>query len=394
MVYCDGMTLVADEAGEEPLVEWLTPSLAVKRGRDPLGMQTITLDRIMPMLLPGVLALSERARYLAIYPFLLSLYEERRLAADNASLGEFIRLREYELCLAMQMCPRCSAAKAIGSERARPDARRGGAEFPRRLSVDSPMGGYGLYYRSPLIDLDVVRPAGAMLGETATRVDVLARSDHAVALAAAFGDAIRGTQYARRYMNGVDPIPASVLTELAEHACLCRLDQHLVERDAIRAAYFEQTQGERAAEVEQRRRAFAIFLSQLDKDPAVSADDSAFRRGTIEAFHHAIGGNGSYAEAQASWGALAMKECVQDAICSLWTEFCRRGLEDQEPAGMTRAQLHQFILGELAAPGQFELGGSTVTWQPEQPLNGFRDTTLAAASAMDWEDALGAGQNS
>ena len=117
VVYRDGMTLVAVEVGVEPLVEWVTPSLTVKRGRDPLGMQTITLDRIMPTLLPGVLALSERARYLAIYPFLLSLYEERRLAADNASLGEFIRLREYELCLAMQMCPRCSAAKAIGSER-------------------------------------------------------------------------------------------------------------------------------------------------------------------------------------------------------------------------------------------------------------------------------------
>jgi len=287
----------------------------------------------------------------------------------------------------MQMCPRCSAAKAIGSERARPDVRRGAAEFPRRLSVESPMGGYGLYYRSPLIDLDVVIPAGAMLGETATRVDVLARSDHAIALATAFGDAIEGTQYARRYMNGVDPIPASVLTELAEHACLCQLDQHPVERDAIRAAYFEQTRAERAAEVEQRRRAFAFFLSQLDNDPAVSEDDSAFRRGTIDAFHHDPGGNGSYVEAQASWGALAMKECVQDAICSLWTEFCRRGLEVQEPDGMTRTQLHQFIFDVLAAPGQFELAGSTITWQPEQPLNGLRDATLAAASAMHWEDA-------
>jgi hypothetical protein len=386
VVYCDGMTLVAVEVGEGPLVEWVTPSLTVKRGRDPLGMQTITLDRIMPTLLPGVLALSERARYLAVYPFLLSLYEERRLAADNASLGEFIRLREYELCLAMQMCPRCSAAKAIGSERARPDVRSGAAEFPRRLSVESPMGGYGLYYRSPLTDLDVVIPAGAMLGETATRVDVLARSDHAIALATAFGDAIKGTEYARRYMNGVDPIPASVLTELAEHACLCQLDRHPVERDAIRAAYFEQSRAERAAEVEQRRRAFAIFLSQLDNDPAVSKDDSAFRRGTIDAFHHDHGGNGSYAEAQASWGALAMKECVQDAICSLWTEFCRSGLEVQEPDGMTRTQLHQFIFDVLAAHGQLELAGSTITWQPEQPLNGLRDATLAAASAMHWED--------
>ena len=109
------MTLSLAQPDEELLIEWVTPSLTMKRGRDPLGLQTITLDRVMPGLLPGVLALSQRARYLAIYPFLLSLYEERRLAADNASLGEFIRLREYELCLAMQLCPRhCGAANAIG----------------------------------------------------------------------------------------------------------------------------------------------------------------------------------------------------------------------------------------------------------------------------------------
>jgi hypothetical protein len=77
----------------------------------------------MPALLPGVLALSERARYLTIYPFLLSEYQQRRLAADNASLGEFIRRREYELCLAMQLCPQCDAARAVGSNRAEPDAR-------------------------------------------------------------------------------------------------------------------------------------------------------------------------------------------------------------------------------------------------------------------------------
>src|SRR4051795_63886 len=99
------MTLVAVEPDEQ-LVEWITPALTIKRGRDPLGLQTITLDRIMPALLPGVLALSQRARYLSIYAFLLSVYEERRLAADNASLGEFIRHREYELCVAMQLCPR------------------------------------------------------------------------------------------------------------------------------------------------------------------------------------------------------------------------------------------------------------------------------------------------
>jgi len=77
------MTLSPAQPVEEPLIEWVTPSLTMKRGRDPLGLQTITLDRIMPGLLPGILPMSPRVRYLAIYPFLLSLYEDRRLAADS-----------------------------------------------------------------------------------------------------------------------------------------------------------------------------------------------------------------------------------------------------------------------------------------------------------------------
>lgn len=384
------MTLSPAQPGEELLIEWVTPSLTMKRGRDPLGLQTITLDRIMPGLLPGVLALSQRARYLAIYPFLLSLYEERRLAADNASLGEFIRLREYELCLAMQLCPRhCGAANAIGSERARPDARDEPDEFPRRHSVESPMGGYGLYYRSPLVDLDVVIPAGATLGETTTGVDVLARSMHARALATAFGEAIKDTTYARLHMNGVDPIPLAVLRELAECACLCRLDEHPVERQAIRDAFFEQTRPERSDQVEQRRRAFAVFLSRLDDDPDVASSDGAFRRGTIDTFHNDSARIGPRAEAHSSWAALAMKECMQDAICSLWTEFCRRGLDVQEPDGMTRPELRQFMTEVLAAAGSFELAGTTVTWRPEQALSDFRGAVLAAASAMHWEDVRG-----
>jgi hypothetical protein len=57
-------TLIGAEAGEEePPVERLTPALAMKRGRDPLGLEAKP-DRIMPTLQPGVLDLSKRAHYL------------------------------------------------------------------------------------------------------------------------------------------------------------------------------------------------------------------------------------------------------------------------------------------------------------------------------------------
>jgi hypothetical protein len=37
----------------QPLADWLEPSLADTAGRDPLGLNTITLDRILPDLIPG-----------------------------------------------------------------------------------------------------------------------------------------------------------------------------------------------------------------------------------------------------------------------------------------------------------------------------------------------------
>ena len=251
------------------------------------------------------------------------------------------------------------------------------------------MGGYGLYYRSPLVDLDVVIPAGATLGETAARIDVLADSQRAEALADAFRTAIADTTYARQHMNGVDPVSLPVIRELAEHACLCRLDDYPAEQQAIRDAYFEPARAGPADQVEQRRRAFALFLDQLSDSPDVAGHDGAFRRGAIDAFHADPAGSGAKAEAYASWGALAMKECVQDAICSLWTEFCRRGLDVQEHDGMTRAELHGYITEHLAASGSFELGTTTVSWQPAQPLSDFRQAIRAAAEAIHWEDIRG-----
>ncbi len=45
---------LVEEAAQPPgLPEWIERSLNVKPGRDPIGLQTITLDRIMPILLPG-----------------------------------------------------------------------------------------------------------------------------------------------------------------------------------------------------------------------------------------------------------------------------------------------------------------------------------------------------
>src|SRR5712691_11809671 len=96
---------------------WIAPTLNRTAGRDPLALQTITQDRIIPSLLPGILALSRRARYLSFHCFLLDEYRRRKLPASNAALGKFILAREYDFALAVEMCPRQCGSSPVGRDR-------------------------------------------------------------------------------------------------------------------------------------------------------------------------------------------------------------------------------------------------------------------------------------
>ena len=106
---------VVEEAPRRPgSPHWIQPSLNVTPGRDPLGLQTITLDRIMPRLLPGILVLSQRARYFSLHAFLLNEYQRRRLPLNNNDLSSFIKLREFEYAVAVQLCPRGCGERPVG----------------------------------------------------------------------------------------------------------------------------------------------------------------------------------------------------------------------------------------------------------------------------------------
>ena len=98
-----------------PAPAWIAASLEVNEGRDPLGLQTTTQDRLMPLLLPGILELSRRARYFSFHAFLLAEYQARHLPPNRASLSVFIKRREWELGLAVQRCPRGCGSTPVGA---------------------------------------------------------------------------------------------------------------------------------------------------------------------------------------------------------------------------------------------------------------------------------------
>src|SRR3954452_13728029 len=165
---------VASPVGQ-PLCEWLEPALREIAGQDPLGLQTITTDRVLPALLPGVLALSRRARYFSIYAFLVRRYEQNAGRASNEGLDDFIRHREFELGVAANLCQRCEADSVIGNRRIKPVIALTPAAYERQLSIQTVLGGYDLYYRSPMEELGLIVPAGrGFVNDDPTPVDLVA----------------------------------------------------------------------------------------------------------------------------------------------------------------------------------------------------------------------------
>lgn len=371
-----------------PLAEWLEPSLQDTAGRDPLGFNTITLDRILPQLLPGILQLSERARYFSIYPWLLWQFAERRREATGDVLDHFIRRREYELCLAFKVCQHCDGEAAIGSVRAGPHITAADDPLQRGLSIDSPKGGFGLYYRSPLVELGAVVPVGVPLGEEGkpTPIETLRFEDkRAQAVVKAFHAAIKDTAYYQEYERTAAAIPRHVIEDLAEEICLCRLPLHDAERNAVRRLIFEPaTDGSDVVDAcVARRRAFALFLSLVDDDPDVAADTGVFWRRLIERFELDPHAQGVVADTVAPWAALAMKECLQETICSVWTHFCRSGVHAQGLQGMTPAEL-QGMIARLADAPALALGDIALPLDGDEPAKAAQQRLIGATSHLDW----------
>lgn len=295
----------------------------------------------MPLLLPGLLQLSRRARYFSFHSFLLDEYRRRKYPADKNVLSSFIKRREWEFGLAVQRCPRHCGSSPVGARRLSNTAS-GAGPFPRGESVESNLGGYGLYYRSPLIDFGVVAPWGTLLGDQPIPIDVLRTTARASALADTFRDSVEHTEYFRRWMVTDEPIPSGVIDEFAEVACLCRLVELPEERAAVHAAIFSDdpegvdvrliapVHGTATSGVSQRRRSVAHYLTLVRDEPLVVDSEASYRealwspRTLLSDSHRQIAGQ---------WAALIAKDVWQEAICSVWLEFCRRCLDATRDKG-------------------------------------------------------------
>jgi hypothetical protein len=357
--------------------QWVEASLAIKVGRDPLGLQTTTQDRLTPILLPGVLELSRRARYFSFHAYLLDKYRELRNPPDGKVLSRFIKEREWEFGLAVLHCPHGCDSTPVGKNALDLVVNHQAPPFPRGESVESAFGGYGLYYRSPLAEFGIIARSGTMLGETPIVIDVLRETERARTLADSFRDAISGTEYEQQWMLTTAPIPLDVLVEYARACCLCQLPHREAERQAISAAIFgtdeesqpamELPEADTPAEssdglvilrasdaARQRLLSVGHYLSLVDAMPAVVDEQAAFRSAMwlpaeIRSEDHDI--------IAGQWAGLIAKDVWQEALCSVWSEFCRTGLSatrERDGRGLTWSETRELVHGLVDGPPELD----------------------------------------
>ena len=390
--------------GNDLLPRWIDSPFTITPGRDPLGLQSITTDGVMPILVPGILALSRRARYFSFYPFLIEELARHDKYATQQELSRFIKLREYELALAVHLCPNCrgTATGAIGTDNARAKVNRGDTSFERSESVKSDLGGYGQNYRTPLESLGAVARQGEQVG---TAGEVLPREyvrpGTGLQLAEHYRAAIADTEYFQNYFHGTQAIPRTVLEEFSRKGCLCQLEKFAPEQkiifDAILGPLSDRQpdtarETEYESEPEQRRSSFALMywaLGNSDVDRVFSSPEEEFRYRVWKEDNDRISEETRFSRTLAKWAALAARDYLQEGFEAIFSDLVALGWQKQPVDGMTSGELELFLSSTMVQSAPLQIGDQILSPDPSMPTKQLDQSVADAATSMSLEELRG-----
>ena len=109
-------------------------------GQDHLGLGSVSSDRILRTLVPGINVLTVHPRYWSFCSFVLDEFWQRRLARTRRSFASFYRPCESIHAVAANLCDRPEHEKhgpmrgVVGTDKARPYVAQAPAEFDPRPS--------------------------------------------------------------------------------------------------------------------------------------------------------------------------------------------------------------------------------------------------------------------
>lgn len=254
---------------------WTEQVFAAGGGQDHLGLGSVVTNRILPMLLPGINALTPHPRYWSFYAFVLDEFWNRgKSLGSRHALSEFFREKEMIFAVAGELCEspdHRSSQSPIGSRRINQLVKKNHGSYKADYNyIDASRGGYGLYYSTVMQTMGAVRLADPALGLLNDAVTPMLGKQ----LANAFRESISGTRYWKKYFNS-EEVPRDVVIEYANAACLCQLRNDAPDRGALVEAFLH---GGRAADSQTRRSSLQMMLELAHQSNGAAINEDDFRR--------------------------------------------------------------------------------------------------------------------
>lgn len=311
--------------------QWIEKMYPNTTGRDHLGLGSVSSDLILPSLAPGIDVLTIHPRYHSFYTFLLDEFWRRDLPRTRVSFAAFYRPREFIFSLAAHLCDcpeHTLVGGIVGADKTAGLACSHPAAFDTTTNyIKSDLGGYGLYYRSVIVELGFVYPGDLSMQH---KFDI--PTDHSgKALAESFRSAILDTEYYRSYFDDdATMVPYDVVVEYARHACLCQLQRaDAPDRPILLDAFLHAREAEDATDAIHRRQTLRLYLDIAAQNQTQAISSEAFRQlvyfgATSDGMAYAA--DASLSDTAARWKLYQAREYYTFALNALWCALADWGV--------------------------------------------------------------------
>jgi hypothetical protein len=308
-------------------------------GQDHLGLGSVSSDRVLPKLAPGINVLTVHPRYWSFYTFVLDEFWRRDLPRTRRAFVEFYRPCEAIFAVGAQLCDQPEHNRygrlrgVVGAQKAAPYADQEPEAFdPQFGYMESDLGGYGLYYATTIAAMGLIAPAIA-----GTNLSFDAPTPEGRIVAAGFRAAVADTSYYQEYFaDPTRPVPAAVVRDYIRRACLCQLQTDTApDRELLRDVFLHAG----AEDTATTRRATLRFLLDLaHQSDGIPLDEDAFRQ-LIYFRAHPDGATyhprAGIERTARRWRLYQAREYYAYALNRLWAYLCAWGLD--ESVGGSRA---------------------------------------------------------
>jgi len=310
--------------------QWTAKMGYKTRGRDHLGLGSVSSDQILPRLAPSINVLTFHPRYHSFYIFLLDEFWRKDFPRNMVSWARFYRPREFIFSVGCYLCNQPEHGEMgniVGGQKTGPLAAEEQETYITSTNyIKTTLGGYGLYYRTVMAELGLLHPGGRGLPYP---VDVptepLGKN-----IAEAFREGIQNTSYYRNYFKyDQTDVPRQVIQEYIHKACLCQLKTNEAHDRSYLRDVFEKGGPGKSAQF--RKLTMRMFLDIAKQTQEQGLNEDAFRQliyfGEDQTGQLFVPGL-NLVSISKMWRLYQAREYYSYALNLFWYYFCVWGLEN------------------------------------------------------------------